>query len=80
MTENDSSSMINKITPGSIIRFNSGMGSPDYFGVLVERNETQWGTKHKVVLNDGREHFASTIYSKENMPLNGSGIGAFLVE
>jgi hypothetical protein len=68
------------VGPGSIIRFNSGGGSPDYFGVLVERIETEWGQKYGVILDDGRKHFASRIYTRENMPKSGSPIGAFLEE
>ena len=69
----------NQIETGSIVKFIYGAQFGEECGIVVEINETQWGTQYKIITDEGEVQFTSEIREMGERTANGSPIGCFLV-
>lgn len=70
----------NQIETGSIVKFIYGAGCGEEFGILVEIKEGQWGSKYKVITEEGKEQWTSKIRNEGETTANGSPIGCYLIK
>ena len=55
-------------------------GMLETFGVVVEKEESKWGTSYKILKDDGEVTWTSEIREPGSRSVNGSPLGCYFVD